>query len=180
MNGGPVFPGTILGYFGLIKHFLAEFLLFTIILFITLVKKHSRKIFLFFVLFLFFCFVFVFSSNFQNCTPWRNDQNLIVPVLRERKNPTMAATINNNRTTAPDWTAAQHFTGTKSSPKILPLLKHKNVKPAWRPPNPCNPILKRTNLIKSIHHDETKKRWAQPQTSIRHQPTDQSFMSEPS
>ena len=47
--------------------------------------KHSRKIFCFFVLFLFFCFVFVFSSKFQNCTPWRNDQNLIVPVLRERK-----------------------------------------------------------------------------------------------
>ena len=42
VNGGPVFPGTILGYF-------------------------------------------VFSSKFQNCTPWRNDQNLIVPVLRERK-----------------------------------------------------------------------------------------------
>ena len=51
MNGGPVFPGTILGYFG----------------------------FCFFVLFLFF------SSKFQNCTPWRNDQNLIVPVLIERK-----------------------------------------------------------------------------------------------
>ena len=33
----------------------------------------------------FFCFVFVFSSKFQNCTPWRNDHNLIVPVLRERK-----------------------------------------------------------------------------------------------
>ena len=29
--------------------------------------------------------VFVFSSKFQNCTPWRNDHNLIVPVLRERK-----------------------------------------------------------------------------------------------
>ena len=42
-------------------------------------------IFLFFVLFLFFCFDFVFSSKFENCTPWRNDQNLIVPVLRERK-----------------------------------------------------------------------------------------------
>ena len=41
--------------------------------------------FCFFVLFLFFCFVFVFSSKFQNCTPWRNDQNLIVPVLIERK-----------------------------------------------------------------------------------------------
>ena len=39
----------------------------------------------FFVLFLFFCFVFVFSSKFQNCTPWRNDQNLTVPVLIERK-----------------------------------------------------------------------------------------------
>ena len=36
VNGGPVFPGTILGYFGLIKHFLAEFLLFSIILYITL------------------------------------------------------------------------------------------------------------------------------------------------
>ena len=31
----------------------------------------------------FFCFVF--SSKFQNCTPWRNDHNLIVPVLRERE-----------------------------------------------------------------------------------------------
>ena len=29
VNGGPVFPRTILGYFGLIKHFLAEFLLFS-------------------------------------------------------------------------------------------------------------------------------------------------------
>ena len=36
VNFGPVFPGTILGYFGLIKHFLAEFLLFSIILYITL------------------------------------------------------------------------------------------------------------------------------------------------
>ena len=36
VNGGPVFPGTILGYFGLIKHSLAEFLLFSIILYITL------------------------------------------------------------------------------------------------------------------------------------------------
>ena len=35
-------------------------------------KKHSRKIF--------------FSSKFQNQTPWRNDHNLIVPVLKERKN----------------------------------------------------------------------------------------------
>ena len=31
VNGNPVFPGTILGYFGFIKHFLAEFLLFSTI-----------------------------------------------------------------------------------------------------------------------------------------------------
>ena len=28
VNGSPVFPGTILGYFGLIKHYLAEFFQF--------------------------------------------------------------------------------------------------------------------------------------------------------
>ena len=49
-----------------------------------LFKKTAERFF--FVLFLFcFCFVFVFSSKFQNCTPWRNDHNWIVPVLRERK-----------------------------------------------------------------------------------------------
>ena len=33
--------------------------------------------------FCFFCFVF--SSKFQNRTPWRNDHNLTVPVSKERK-----------------------------------------------------------------------------------------------
>ena len=36
VNGGPVFPGIILGYFGFIKYFLADFLLFSTILFIIL------------------------------------------------------------------------------------------------------------------------------------------------
>ena len=36
VNGGPVFPGTILGYYGLIKHFLAELLQFSTILYIIL------------------------------------------------------------------------------------------------------------------------------------------------
>ena len=35
---------------------------------------HSQKIFL----------VLCFSSKFQICTPWRNDQNLIEPVIRYR------------------------------------------------------------------------------------------------
>ena len=35
-NGGPVFAGTILGYFGFIKHFLTEFLLFSTIFYIIL------------------------------------------------------------------------------------------------------------------------------------------------
>ena len=32
-----------------------------------------------------FCFVLFFSSKFQIRTPWRNDQNLIEPVLQKRK-----------------------------------------------------------------------------------------------
>ena len=57
VNGGPVFPGTILGYFGLIKHFLAEFLLFSTILYITL------DFFCFFccVFVILFCFCFFFK-----------------------------------------------------------------------------------------------------------------------
>ena len=52
---------------------------------------------------------------------------------------------NNNRATALERTAAKvtgvakmQFTGTKSSPSILLLFKHKNVKLAWRIPNYCN------------------------------------------
>ena len=41
--------------------------------------------FLFFLFCLVFLFCFVFSSKFQIGTPWRNDQNLIEPVLQERK-----------------------------------------------------------------------------------------------
>ena len=48
-----------------------------------LVKNTAERFFCFFILFL--CFCFIFSSKFQNCTPWRNDHNLIVPVLKERK-----------------------------------------------------------------------------------------------
>ena len=38
-------------------------------------QNHSRKIF----------FLLFFSSKFQIRTPWRNDQNLIEPVIEERK-----------------------------------------------------------------------------------------------
>ena len=56
MNGGPVFPGTILGYFGLIKHFLAEFLQFFFTILYTILVKTQPKIFS-----CFFCFVFFFN-----------------------------------------------------------------------------------------------------------------------
>ena len=48
-----------------------------------------------------------------------------------------------------------HFTGAKSLPQILLLLKHKHL----RLPNQCNALSQRNNLIKLTHyHDETKKR----------------------
>ena len=61
------------------------------------------------------------------------------------QNLTMGVTINNKSTTTepPPWNEQQpkslwglmHFTGTKSSPYILLMLKHKNGKLAWRIPN---------------------------------------------
>ena len=55
---------------------------------------NSVLFFFFFFVFV-FCFVFVFSSKFQNCTPWRNDQNLIVPVLIERKKERKSKIVQN-------------------------------------------------------------------------------------
>ena len=46
-----------------------------------------------------------------------------------------------------------HFTGTKSSPYIFLLLKHKNIKLEWRIPNYCI-----NHLIKLTLYDETEKR----------------------
>ena len=51
-----------------------------------------------------------------------------------------------------------HFTGTKSLPKIMLLLKHKHVKLAWRIPNYSNVSSKRNNIIKLTHYGETEKR----------------------
>ena len=45
-----------------------------------------------------------------------------------------------------------HFTGAKSSPKILLSLEHKNAKLAWRLVSSW-----RNNQIKLTHYDETKK-----------------------
>ena len=50
-----------------------------------------------------------------------------------------------------------NFTGNKSSPFILLLLKHKNVKLEWRLPNYCNVSSWRNNLIKLTQYDDTKK-----------------------
>ena len=43
-------------------------------------------------------------------------------------------------------------------PEILLLLKHKNVKLAWRLPNYCNVSSWRNNIIKLTYFDEKKKR----------------------
>ena len=51
-----------------------------------------------------------------------------------------------------------HFTGIKTSPKILLLLRHKNVKLAWRLPTYSKVPSLRNNLFKLTHYDETKKR----------------------
>ena len=48
-----------------------------------LYQKDNSFVFLF--CFCFFVLFLFFSSKFQNCTPWRNDQNMIVPVFREKK-----------------------------------------------------------------------------------------------
>ena len=50
-----------------------------------------------------------------------------------------------------------HFTGAKSSPKMLLLLKTNFCKLAWRLPNLCNASPLRNNLIKLTHYDGTKK-----------------------
>ena len=50
-----------------------------------------------------------------------------------------------------------HFTGTKSTPQIILLLKHSNVKLAWRLPNYCNVSSWRNNLIKYTYYDQAKK-----------------------
>ena len=50
-----------------------------------------------------------------------------------------------------------NFTGTKSSPSYPLLLKHKNVKLAWRIANYYSASSKR-QAIKSTHYDETEKR----------------------
>ena len=46
VNGGPVFLGTILEYFGFIKHFLAEFLLFSTILYVIVGCQFPNNLFL--------------------------------------------------------------------------------------------------------------------------------------
>ena len=50
-----------------------------------------------------------------------------------------------------------HFTGTKTSPLILLLFKHKNLKLALRLPNNFNVSAWKNNLIKLTHYDETMK-----------------------
>ena len=75
------------------------------------------------------------------CTQSNAQQN-----IEQLQNPTMGVTINSESTTTErsTWNGHQpkplgegggaymHFTGTKSLPMILLLLKHTNVKLAWR------------------------------------------------
>ena len=51
-----------------------------------------------------------------------------------------------------------HFTGTRSSHKIILLLKRKAVKLAWRLPNYCNVSSYRNDVINLTQYDESKKK----------------------
>ena len=51
-----------------------------------------------------------------------------------------------------------HFTGTKASSHILPLLNTNIVLLAWRLPNLCNESSQRNYLIKLTHYNVTKKK----------------------
>ena len=51
-------------------------------IYFTVEPRYKGIYFLFFFVFFFVC---LFSSKFQIRTPWRNDQNLIVPVVKKEK-----------------------------------------------------------------------------------------------